>query len=138
MNKIAIIVIVIGIILMGVAFLVYRSDSKDKPTEDQQPTNNYKELEITKDINAGIPYKWEVVIEDTEIIEFVKSYVVQDDNIDGKVGAKVYTKYVFKGLKEGTTNIVFKFTNFTTNVVEYEDKYPVYVDKDLNISLIVE
>ena len=135
MNKVVMIIISV-VVLLGVGLLVYKFVSKDKPEDPKQ--KNPKELEIMKDISAGIPYKWEVEIEDESIVEFVKSYVVQDDNTDGKVGAKVYTNYVFKGLKEGSTNIVFKFVNFTNNIVDSEDKYPVHVDKDLNISLIVE
>ena len=135
MNKVVMIIISV-VVLLGVGLLVYKLVSKDKPEDPKQ--KNPKELEIMKDISAGIPYKWEVEIEDESIVEFVKSYVVQDDNTDGKVGAKVYTNYVFKGLKEGSTNIVFKFVNFTNNIVDSEDKYPVHVDKDLNISLIVE
>ena len=138
MNKVAMIIIIVGIILIGVGFFVYKSVSKDNPTEEPKPEKNPKELEIMKEINAGIPFKWEIEIEDKEIVEYVKSYVVKDENTGGKVGAKVYTNYVFKGLKEGSTNIVFKFVNFTNNIVDYEDKYPVHVDKDLNISLIVE
>ena len=135
MNKVVMIIISV-VVLLGVGLLVYKLVSKDKPEDPKQ--KNPKELEIMKDISAGIPYKWEVEIEDKEIVEYVKSYVVQDDNTDGKVGAKIYTNYVFKGLKEGSTNIVFKFVNFTNNIVDSEDKYPVHVDKDLNISLIVE
>jgi hypothetical protein len=135
MNKVVMIIISV-VVLLGVGLLVYKLVSKDKPEDPKQ--KNPKELEIMKDISAGIPYKWEVEIEDESIVEFVKSYVVQDDNTDGKVGAKIYTNYVFKGLKEGSTNIVFKFVNFTNNIVDSEDKYPVHVDKDLNISLIVE
>ena len=135
MNKVVMIIISV-VVLLGVGLLVYKLVSKDKPEDPKQ--KNPKELEIMKDISAGIPYKWEVEIEDESIVEFVKSYVVQDDNTNGKVGAKIYTNYVFKGLKEGSTNIVFKFVNFTNNIVDSEDKYPVHVDKDLNISLIVE
>ncbi len=135
MNKVVMIIISV-VVLLGVGLLVYKLVSKDKPEDPKQ--KNPKELEIMKDISAGIPFKWEIEIEDESIVEFVKSYVVQDDNTDGKVGAKIYTNYVFKGLKEGSTNIVFKFVNFTNNIVDSEDKYPVHVDKDLNISLIVE
>ena len=135
MNKVVMIIISV-VVLLGVGLLVYKLVYKDKPEDPKQ--KNPKELEIMKDISAGIPYKWEVEIEDDSIVEFVKSYVVQDDNTDGKVGAKIYTNYVFKGLKEGSTNSVFKFVNFTNNIVDSEDKYPVHVDKDLNISLIVE
>ena len=92
-----------------------------------------KELELTYEINAGIPFKWEWEIENEEIAEFVKSYVVRDDNKGGIVGASVYTNYVFKGLKEGTTKITFKYVNFTTGEVFEEKTHVVKVDKDNNI-----
>ena len=137
MHKVVMIIISV-VVLLGVGLLVYKLVSKDKPIEEPKPEKNPKELEIMKDISAGIPFKWEIVIEDESIVEYVRSYVVKDENTGGKVGAKVYTNYVFKGLKEGRTNVVFKFVNFTTNESYEEDKYPVHVDKDLNISLIVE
>ena len=92
-----------------------------------------KELELTYEINAGIPFKWEWEIENEEIAEFVKSYVVRDDNKGGIVGASVYTNYVFKGLKEGSTKITFKYVNFTTGEVFEEKTHVVKVDKDNNI-----
>lgn len=99
--------------------------------------NDSKELELTYEINAGIPFKWVYEIEDESIVEFVKSYVVKDENTNGKVGASVYTNYVFKGLKEGETTITFKIVSITG---EYEDVETevnkVKVDKDLNIYLI--
>ncbi len=125
MNKVLIIVISI-VVLIGIGLLVYKLIPKGN-----------KELEITKSISAGIPFKYEVEIEDKEIVEFVKSYVVKDENTGGIVGAKVHTNYVFKGLKEGKTHIIFKFVNFTNNIVDSEDKYLVKVDSDLNISLVV-
>lgn len=97
--------------------------------------HNYstKELELTYEINAGIPFKWEYEVEDKDIAEFVKSYVVRDDNKGGIVGASIYTNYVFKGLKEGTTKITFKYVNFTTGEVFEEKTHVVKVDKDNNI-----
>lgn len=98
--------------------------------------NDHKKLEITKDINAGIPFRWEYEIEDPTTVEFVKSYVVSDENKGGKVGGKVSTNYVFKGLKKGQTTITFKYVRFTENIIEKEEKYTVKVDNNLNISLV--
>ncbi len=130
MNKY--IFISIGIILIiGLVFILILT----KPHKNDDP----KQLELTYEINAGIPFKWVYEIEDESIVEFVKSYVIQDDNTDGKVGASVYTNYVFKGLKEGETTITFKVVSITG---EYEDSqievHKVRVDSDLNISLIKE
>ncbi|MBQ9019246.1 MAG: protease inhibitor I42 family protein [Bacilli bacterium] len=97
-----------------------------------------KQLEITKEINAGIPFKWEYVIEDSSIVECSKVYVLKDENINGKVGASIYRNYVFKGLKEGVTHVTFKFVSITNeDYPPKEDVYTIKVDKDLNISLVV-
>ena len=99
--------------------------------------HNPKELEITKEINAGIPFKWEYTIEDESIVKFEKSYVIRDDNKNGMVGASIYTNYVFKGLKEGVTKVIFKFVSITND--DYDgtiEEYNIKVDKDLNISLV--
>jgi hypothetical protein len=121
---------IIGLVLIVVVVIIVI-----KPKDKYSP----KELELTYEINAGIPFKWVYEIEDPKIVEFVKSYVVRDDNKGGKVGASVYTNYVFKGLKEGTTTITFKIVSITG---EREDTnhetHKVKVDKDLNISLVKE
>ena len=126
MNKIVIIVLAFLIVFLVALKLVIPS-VKDNP----------KELELTYKISAGIPFKWEYEIEDESIVGFVKSYVVRDDNKGGKVGASVYTDYVFKGLKEGTTTIIFRTVSITG---EYPDsnieKNIVRVDKNLNVTLV--
>ena len=99
--------------------------------------NKPKQLELTYEKNAGIPFKWEFEIEDESIAKFVKSYVVKDENTNGKVGASVYTNYVFKGLKEGKTKITFKFVSITDEKVEKEETHTVKVDRNKNISLVV-
>ena len=96
-----------------------------------------KQLELTYEINAGIPFKWEYVIEDESIVEFKKSYVIRDDNKGGLVGGKIVTNYVFVGKKEGTTKVTFKFVSITDeDYPPKEEEHIVKVDKDLNISLV--
>lgn len=97
--------------------------------------NKSKELELTIKINAGIPYKWEYEIKDKNIVSFVKKYVVEDENKNGISGAPIYTNYVFKGLKEGSTLITFKLKNITSNKIEKIEEYYVIVDNEKNISL---
>ena len=129
MNKNIIIIICVSILIIG--GIIYFVLCKNK--------KNTKELELTYEINAGIPFKWVYEIENPEIVGFVKSYVIKDENTNGKVGASVYTNYVFKGLKEGETSITFKIVSITG---EYEDTshetHKVKVDENLNISLIKE
>ena len=128
MNKyllIGISLVLLIVIVFGVIKLVNKKEESSK------------QLELTYEINAGIPFKWVYEIEDESIVEYVKSYVLKDENTGGKVGASVYTNYVFKGLKEGTTTITFKIVSITG---EREDSnievHKVKVDKDLNISLV--
>ena len=96
-----------------------------------------KQIEFTYSMNAGIPYRWDYEIEDESIVSFVKSYILEDNNKDGMVGAKVSTNYVFKGLKEGVTTVTFNYVDLSqpdTPVVKKE-VHTLRVDKNLNISL---
>ena len=95
-----------------------------------------KELELTYKISAGIPFKWQYEIEDPDVVSFVKSYVVRNENKGAIVGAPIYTKYVFKGLKKGETTITFKIVSITDGTVSNEEKHKVKVDENNNISLI--
>ncbi len=131
MNRIVIVIIIlIGCLFIGVISSFIHKNHFVK---------NLNELELTYEINAGIPFKWQYVIEDESIVEFVKSYVIRDDNKGGLVGASVYTNYVFRGLKEGTTTITFQYVNFTNgNKIFEERKHIVRVDDKLHISLVTE
>lgn len=128
------IVIIIGlfIILVVVLCVIFKDSLFNKIN------SNPKQLELTYEINAGIPFKWEYEIEDDSIVKFVKSYVVRDENTGGKVGASVYTNYVFESVKPGTTTIKFKYVNVADNYVSGERKHVINVDNDLNISLVKE
>ena len=130
MNKIIIIILIIVLIIIAIIF-TFNINNVNKNIKDP------KYLELTYELNAGIPFKWEVEIDDEEVVEFVKSYVVRDDNEKGALtGASVYTNYVFKGLKEGKTTITFKLVNFADNYVSDSKKHIVKVDKDKNITLV--
>ena len=125
-----VVLVIIVLIIVGISFFVFKSKNIKKEV-------NSKELEITYELNAGIPFKWTVEIEDESIVEYVRSYVVRDDNKKGALtGASVYTNYVFKGLKEGTTSITFKLVNFADNYVSREEVHKVNVDSEGNITLI--
>lgn len=95
-----------------------------------------KELELTYKTNRGVPYKWEYKIEDESIVEFVKTKDVTPESDKELTGGPVYINYIFKGLKEGKTTIIFKYINITDNSIEKEEKVEVKVDKYKNISLI--
>ena len=90
-------------------------------------------------MSAGIPFKRVIEIEDESIVELVKNYVSKDENTGGKVGAPVYMTYVFKGLKEGTTTIIYKVVSISEDSdVMSEEKSIVNVDKEGNITLVNE
>ena len=95
-KKIIIIVSLLLLVIIVIGVKIFKDDSA---------------LELTYETNGGVPFKWEYQIEDESIVEYVKLYVVKDENKNGKVGAPIYTNYVFKGLKKGTTTITFRYVN---------------------------
>ena len=126
--KVKVIIIIISVLLIGGLLII-------KILNDQE--KSHKQLELTYEINAGIPFRWEFEIEDESIVEFKKSYVIRDDNKGGLVGGKIVTNYVFVGKKEGVTKVTFKYVNFTDdNYPTKEEVHKIKVDKDKNISLV--
>ena len=95
-----------------------------------------KNLELTYKINAGIPFKWEYSIKDETVVKLKKSYITKNENKGAKVGAPIYTKYIFEGLKEGKTTITFKYINITNELPPKEEKYLIKVDKNKNVELL--
>lgn len=129
MNKYIIIGITIVIIVGIIIFLSKKDVIKKNP----------KELELTYKMSAGIPFKRVIEIEDESIVELVRNYVSKDENNGGKVGAPVYMTYVFKGLREGTTTIIYKVVSISEDSdVMSEEKSIVNVDKEGNITLVNE
>jgi predicted secreted protein len=121
--------VLIGVGVVAIVTIIFASKILIKKVD-----NSSKQLELTYEINAGIPFKWVYEIEDESIVQFVRSYVVKDENTGGKVGASVYTNYVFKGLKKGTTTITFKYIYFDDNKVHKKRSHIINVDEDNNIS----
>ena len=122
------VVIGIGIVFLAALFVVLKIVIPS--------TTGSKELELTYKTNGGVPYKWEYKIEDESIVEFVKTKDVTSESDKELTGGPVYINYIFKGLKEGKTTIIFKYINITDNSIEKEEKVEVKVDKYKNISLI--
>ena len=118
----------IGIVFLAALFVVLKIVIPS--------TTGSKELELTYKTNGGVPYKWEYEIEDASIVEFVKTKDVTSESDKELTGGPVYINYIFKGLKEGKTTIIFKYINITDNSIEKEEKVEVKVDKYKNISLI--
>ena len=123
MKKIVIILSIIVVCIVVAIFCFLNCGEKNK------------QLELTYTTNGGVPYKWEYEISDTSIVEFVKSYVIEDKN-DGMVGAPISTNYVFKGLKKGNTTIIFRYVSIIDGSIDKEEKINVKVDKNKNLSLV--
>ena len=124
-KKILLIVAVLTLIIIGILIFFLLKD------EDYN-----KKLELTVDTNGGVPYKWEYEIEDGNIVKFVNSYVIDDKNTNGKVGAKISMNYVFEGVNPGKTKIILKYVNITDNKVEKEEIFNVRVNNKKGISLL--
>jgi len=97
-----------------------------------------KTIELSYKTNGGVPYKWEYSIEDSSVVKLEKTYVVEDKNKDGMVGAPIITNYVFKGLKEGTSKVIFKYVSIVDGSIDKEEVNTLKVDKNNNISLVTE
>lgn len=124
MNKKIVIVFVMMVLIMALGVILFLN------------RNATKELELTYKSNGGVPYKWEYEIVDDSIITFVKSYQKANKNNGKIVGAPIYTNYVFKGLKEGETAIIFKYVSITDGSVWKQEVNKIKVDNDNRISLI--
>ena len=122
MSKKIIIATIISVLFIGLKNVIISS-------------SGYKELELTYKTYGGVPYKWEYLIEDESIVGFVKTKDITTEEDKKLDGGTIYTNYIFKGLKQGTTTIIFKYINITNGTVEKEDRLTVKVDKYKNISL---
>ena len=120
--------IILGIVLLIIIVVVIILIDNNK---------NGKILELTYKSNGGVPFKWEYVIEDPSIVEFVKSYELKNENKGPIAGAPIYTNYVFRGLKEGTTTVTFRYVSITDGHVAKEEINNIAVDKNKNIAIVV-
>ena len=92
-------------------------------------------LELTYQTNGGVPYEWRYEIEDNSIVEFVERKVINNQNKNGVVGAPITTAYVFRGLKEGKTKIIFKYVSLINEECVKEVINNVKVDENKKIVL---
>ena len=95
-----------------------------------------KRIILTYKISAGIPFKWDFEIKDESIVKFVKQYQVKKKTKKNICGGPIYTNYVFEGLKEGKTEIIFKFIRIDDNSIESKEVTKVLVDEKNNISIV--
>ena len=119
-------IFIIGIMLVALIMIVLTRIIND---------DKNKTLELTYQTNGGVPYKWEYYINDPDIVEFVKSYEVDNQNKNGLVGAPININYVFKGLKKGETTITFRYVSIVDGTIEKEEINNIKVDGRKNITL---
>ena len=93
-------------------------------------------LDITYNESSGIPFKWEYEIEDNTICEFAKTISKVEKTKEPICGGKVDTHFLFKGLKQGTTKIIFKYVNFADNYLSEINTYTIEVKEDLKPIII--
>lgn len=94
-----------------------------------------KYLIIKKEISSGIPFRWEFEIENKDICEYIKNESKGEKTKEPICGGKVETSYYFKGLKKGTTKIIFKSKNFADNYISQIEEYKIVVDEELKIKI---
>ena len=102
----------------------------------KKKNNSSKKIEISYDISSGIPFRWEYEIEDNTIVELIKKETKGEKTKEPICGGKLTIKYIFKGIKEGKTKIIFKLVNFADNYIDREEVYNISVDKNLNLKII--
>ena len=119
--------IIIGLLLIVTIFIIYFIIC----------SFNGETLELTYTLNAGTSYEYEVYIDDENVVKLDRSYVIENKNINGLVGAPVSTNYVFKGYKRGSSKVVFKLVNTTDGKVEKEEEHILKVDYFKNVSEVV-
>lgn len=125
MKKELFIVIIVLVVIGMSLFFIFKNKSS-------------KEIEITIESTAGIPYKWVYEIEDESIVKFDRKYVIKNENTGGKVGGHIYTNYVFKGIKPGKTKVHFKYISLENENNIYKEETDILkVDNNLNISLVL-
>ena len=73
------------------------------------------------------------IIDNEDIVKLSdKTVVEKKGNITGGV---IKTKYVFEGVKQGTTTIKFEYKNIVDNSVDEIKVYKAVVNEDLKIKL---
>ena len=94
-------------------------------------------LSLSYQTSGGVPYKWEFEISNEDIVQFVRSEEIENQNTGSIVGAPITTNYIFKGVKSGIATITFKYVSVTDNSILKEEKHTIKVGKDKSISLVV-
>jgi len=105
-------------------------------TTPTQPKSGEKTVEISLEGNPTTGCSWEYSVKTDGIIK-EDSNVYKPDNVDPNIcgSGGIYT-WKFSGLKEGSTEITFKYSQPWEKEKVYETKtYICTVDKELNITV---
>ena len=90
-----------------------------------------KDNKITIEYASGFPYEWQYEIQDPDIVEF--DYDEVKESMDD--GGPVVQTYYFKGIKNGSTTITFKYVSVNNGEVSDVIEYKVEVDKNLELTI---
>lgn len=93
--------------------------------------SNSKTAEVVVNIAGGIPYEWVYSIEDAKVVK----YKDMTEKSGETMGSSTEQRYIFEGLKEGTTTIKFELKSITDDSIEETRNYDVVVDKNLKITI---
>jgi len=102
----------------------------------KETKNDSNLLDITYSMSSGIPFRWEYEIEDKTLCEFVRIDYEAEKTKEPICGGQVDSHYLFKGLKEGKTKIIFKLINFGDNYLSEINTYTIKVDENNIITVL--
>ena len=125
-------IIILAIVIIGICIGV---KSPDKSNSNQTNISD-RTAEVVVESQGSIPYDWEYTIAATSIIKFKETKeVTNDDSEEVMLGGGKEQRYIFEGLKEGTTTIKFELKSFVSTDVAETKNFDVSVDKNLKVTL---
>lgn len=125
-------IIILAIVIIGICIGV---KSPDKSNSNQTNISD-RTAEVVVESQGSIPYDWEYTIADTSIIKFKETKeVTNDDSEEVMLGGWKEQRYIFEGLKEGTTTIKFELKSFVSTDVAETKNFDVSVDKNLKVTI---
>lgn len=129
--------IISGIIILAIVIIGICIGIKSPDKSNSNPTNiSDRTAEVVVEAQGSIPYDWEYTIADTSIIKFKETKeVTNDDSEEVMLGGGKEQRYIFEGLKEGTTTIKFELKSFVSTDVAETKNFDVSVDKKLKVTI---
>lgn len=129
--------IIFGIIILAIVIIGICIGTKSPDKSNSNQTNiSDRTAEVVVESQGSIPYDWEYTIADTSIIKFKETKeVTNDDSEEVMLGGGKEQRYIFEGLKEGTTTIKFELKSFVSTDVAETKNFDVSVDKNLKVTI---